>query len=209
MSAGEEASAGAHVLQRLRTATAAQHAHVEATLDLLDPHLTVARLCAALGRLHGFWVATETRLDDWAARDRATATALDWPHRRRAHLFAADLESLGSTAVAVIPALPPVLGTDDALGRLYVLEGSSLGGRFIDRHLASLPAFAGARLRAFSPYGDDTGRMWHAFRAVVRRRAAEGGEPDRIVRSAVATFGALAAWCSEDATEDFPAELPA
>ena len=209
MSAGAQAPRDADVLHRLRTATADEHARVEAALDLLDPGLTRARLSTALERLHGFWLAAEDRLDAWAVREPAAATAVDWPRRRRAHLFAADLEFLGHPAAARTPALPPVPGTDEALGRLYVLEGSSLGGRFIDRHLATLPAFAGVRLRAFSPYGEATGQMWHAFRAVVRRRVDAGGDPDRMVRAAVTTFGALAAWCSEDATEDFPAELPA
>lgn len=206
MNEAGEASAGASVLQRLRTATADEHARVEATLDLLDPGLAPARLCSALQRLHGFWLAAEVRLDAWAARDPATARAVEWPRRRRAHLFAADLEAFGSSGAAPVPSLHPVLGTDDALGRLYVLEGSSLGGQFIDRHLATLPALAGVRLRAFSPYGDATGRMWHAFRTVVRRRVSEDGDADRIVRAAVATFGALAAWCSEGATDR---EVPA
>lgn len=187
----------ADVLQPLRTATSADHARVEAALDLLDPALTPAGLSAALDALHGFWRAAEAGLDAWALRESASAAAVAWPRRRRAHLFAADLESLGAAPARATPSLPSVLGTDDALGRLYVLEGSTLGGRFIDRHLAVLPTFAGVQLRAFSPYGADTGRMWHAFRAVVRRRPAEGGDADRIVRAAVATFGALAAWCSD------------
>jgi heme oxygenase len=44
------------------------------------------------------------------------------------------------------------------------LEGSTLGGTFIDRHRTGLPELGDIRLRAFSPYGAESGAMWHAFR---------------------------------------------
>jgi heme oxygenase len=96
-----------------------------------------------------------------------------------------------------VPDLPAVEDTDQALGRLYVLEGSTLGGTFISRHLATLPTLGpNVRLGAFSPYGAETGAMWHAFRRVTRDRVAAGGDAGRVVGAARATFSALAAWCA-------------
>ena len=186
---------GDDVLRRLRLGTAEEHEQVERTLDLLDPALDRARLAAVLDRMHGFWVAAEAGLDRWAAGSAPDADAVDWPRRRRAGLFAADLRALGSAPTAGTPQLPPLVGTDQALGRLYVLEGSTLGGVFIDRHLASLPALADVRVAAFSPYGADTGAMWAAFRRVTRERVHAGGDATAMVESARATFGALATWC--------------
>jgi heme oxygenase len=183
------------VLRRLRTGTAAEHAAVERTLGLLDPELRPDRLGTVLTRLHGFWLAAEAGLDEWATDHLADAGAVGWASRRRAHLFHSDLRALGRPGAADVPVLPPVGGTDDALGRLYVLEGATLGGVFIDRHLAGLPRLAGVRLQAFSPYGTDTGAMWHAFRRATRDRVAAGGDAARIVAVARTTFGALAAWC--------------
>jgi heme oxygenase len=183
------------VLRRLRTDTAPEHAAVERALGLLDPDLATERLGAVLTRLHGFWTAAETGLDEWAARRPLDAAAVRWADRRRAHLFRSDLHGLGLPGSPDLPALPPVADTDQALGRLYVLEGATLGGVFIDRHLAGLPHLAGVRLRAFSPYGTDTGAMWHAFRRVTRNRVAAGGDPEVVIGSARRTFGALAAWC--------------
>jgi heme oxygenase len=196
MAAGGEALPrhGADVLRTLRAATAREHARVEAALDLMDPALDRRRLTDVLTRMHGFWRAAEDGLDTWAAGDPDDAAALDWPRRRRAALFAADLASLGAGPAAGTPALPPVDGTDEALGRMYVLEGSTLGGTFIDRHLATLPGLTTAgRLRAFSPYGEDTGAMWHAFRRVTRERTSDNG---RVVAAASTTFRVLAAWCA-------------
>jgi len=129
---------------------------------------------------------------------------LDLHHATIARLHAADdddafrrsrddLAALGADVDNEEPRLAEVAGTDDALGRMYVLEGSTLGGTFIDRHLATLPGLAPAgRLRAFSPYGPETGAMWHSFRSFTRERTAD---PGRVVAAAGETFRALVAWC--------------
>jgi heme oxygenase (biliverdin-IX-beta and delta-forming) len=197
---GSDATDDGDVLRRLRTETAAAHRSVEDALDLLSPQLTRTRLVDVLRRMHGFWRAAEAGLDGWALAEPADAERVQWSRRRRSPLFAADLAALGAGPDAVVPQLPPVPDTDAALGRLYVLEGSSLGGVFIDRHLATLPQLAGAgRLAAFSPYGERTGAMWHAFRTVTRARVAAGGDAGRLVGAARQTFGALAAWCGAPA----------
>jgi len=183
------------VLHDLRTTTAREHAAVEAALDLMAPALGRRRLADVLRLMHGFWLAAEAGLDDWADRFPDDAGALNWPRRRRARLFAADRAVLDDVAPPAVPDLAAVPGTDEALGRLYVLEGSTLGGVFIDRHLATLPALSGVRLRAFSPYGAETGAMWHAFRTATRDRVAAGGQAAAVVASARSTFTALAAWC--------------
>jgi heme oxygenase (biliverdin-IX-beta and delta-forming) len=183
------------VLRRLRTATAAAHDQVERALDLMAPELDRPRLVRAMGTLHGFWAAAEHGLDDWARDCPADADRLDWARRRRAGLYADDVRALGGIPGTARPPLPAVRDTDTAIGRLYVLEGATLGGTFIDRHLATLPALAGVRLRAFSPYGPRTGVMWHAYRAAAREHVATGGDADRVVAAARSTFGALTRWC--------------
>lgn len=189
---------GLDALRMLRTETAVEHRITERALNLLDPDLGRPRLAAVLDRLHRFWLAAETGLDDWAARFPVDATALSWSRRRRAGLFALDLRSLGAATspAAALPDLPGIPGTDEALGRLYVLEGSTLGGVLIDRHLAALPGLGDVRMRAFSPYGADTGALWHALRTATCARVAGGGDVATMVGSARATFAALAAWCS-------------
>ena len=182
------------VLLRLRTATAEDHERVERALALMDASLDRTRLVAAMRGLHAFWRAAEAGLDSWAARSPADADRLLWPTRRRADLYAADLRVLGSAPAEAAPPLPSVQGTDEALGRMYVLEGSTLGGAFIDRHLAGLPDLSGIRLRAFSPYGERTGRMWAAYRRATRDHVASGGDPDRVVDAACDTFAVLCDW---------------
>jgi heme oxygenase len=189
------------VLQVVRAATAVSHAAVEESLALTDAALDRSRMGAVLSRMYGFWVAGRAGLDAWASAEPDAASALDWERRRRrTALIAEDLASLGlspqDVAALPVPALPPVLGTGTALGRLYVLEGSTLGGVFIDRHLATL-ADGGdwPRITSFWPYGDDTGVMWRDFRAAVTAHVAVHGGDD-VLAGAVRTFGELAAWCA-------------
>jgi heme oxygenase len=195
---GDRVADDCDVLRRLRTETAPEHEAVEQSLDLLDAGLTAPRLAAVLARMHGFWLAAEAGLDSWAAAHPAAADGVRWADRRRAHLFARDLAALGAVPAGPVPtpSLTPVADTDAALGRLYVLEGSTLGGVFIDRHLATLPQLAGAGpLRAFSPYSERTGAMWHGFRTATRDHVAGGGDAGRVVAAARETFTALARWC--------------
>jgi heme oxygenase len=183
------------VLRMLRAGTATEHADLEASLNLLDPQLDRGRLTDVLARMHGFWRSAEAGLDAWAARCPLDADDVAWPRRRRAALFASDLAALGTPGTGTGPELPAPAGTDEAIGRLYVLEGSTLGGAFIDRHLATVPELSGLRLQAFSPYGPETGAMWHGFRRAARARVAAGGDAATMVTAARQTFGALAAWC--------------
>jgi heme oxygenase (biliverdin-IX-beta and delta-forming) len=189
------------VLRMLRSGTAAEHADLERSLALLDPALDRTQLTRVLERMHGFWQSAEAGLDAWAARFPADARSVSWQHRRRAGLFAADLATLGAPGADGGPDLAPPAGTDEAMGRLYVLEGSTLGGAFIDRHLATVPELAGLRLRAFSPYGPETGAMWHGFRRAARGRVAAGGDAGTMVAAARQTFGALAVWCRPAAAD--------
>lgn len=179
----------------LRSGTAPEHADLERSLDLLDPDLDRGRLTDVLARMHGFWKSAESGLDTWAARFPADAGQVSWERRRRAGLFETDLATLGAAGADVGPHLPAPTGTDEAMGRLYVLEGSTLGGALIDRHLATVPDLRGLRLRAFSPYGPETGAMWHEFRRAARDRVAAGGDAATMVAAARQTFGALARWC--------------
>jgi heme oxygenase (biliverdin-IX-beta and delta-forming) len=190
------------IAQRLRLHTAAAHSRVEDGLALLDPAVTPARLRAVLERFHGFWNATEPVLDRWAATSPAAAHALDWPRRRRTDSLAADLHRLGATAadVATVPVAAPVFaqaGTAEALGWLYVSEGSALGGVLISRHLRtceSLVDVVPPALLTFAPYPSGPAPMWRSYLAYVQEFAAQEDGAAAVLAAATATFDALADW---------------
>jgi heme oxygenase len=79
------------------------------------------------------------------------------------------------------------------LGSFYVLEGSTLGGQLITRHLSSADWLPAQGLRYFNPYGSRTGEMWRSFRRWLESQAQHHAAND-IVAGARATFVVLQKW---------------
>jgi heme oxygenase len=188
------------VVHSLRQRTSAVHARVESQLELLDPDLSVDRLASVIRRFYGFWAVGEYAIDSWSATHPEAAIRMEWPRRRRSHLFATDLELLGSRreAVEIVPRSSPVFTEIDSAqvyGWLYVTEGSTLGGAIIDRHLQSLPNLAGLQLRSFTPYAEGAGPMWFRYRSALERFAGGNVElADHVAEAAVATFESFESW---------------
>lgn len=122
---------------------------------------------------------------------------IDFEARRKVGWLIADLVDLGHPPAALeyladFGRAPSPATPEEAIGVLYVLEGSSLGGQVILRRLGPAlgigPLWAG---RFFNGYGQATGAMWRTF---VARLNAFGADPcaARVIEaSALATFTAF------------------
>ena len=179
------------MLAHLRAATRPAHDRLEGSLGLLDEWLDQDAYKQVLERFYGFWRGWEPQvaalLQDGAFLEP----------RRRTHLLRADLAALGSSAcaVAALPACPPPLLRDaaGALGSLYVMEGSTLGGRVIQRNVERRLGLDGRSGCAyFAGYGASTGAMWRSF--LLRLDQAPAADAERIAAGATATFERLAGW---------------
>lgn len=117
----------------LRKETRSLHVAVEDAFALDDRLADRGRYAALLWALRGFYPAAEVALVDVAGW-QTLSPPIDVHARRRAGLLDADLLLLGQLSVepATAPDRPVVaLTLARALGSLYVLEGSALGGRII------------------------------------------------------------------------------
>jgi len=182
------------MLAALKDATAAVHARVEAAMPSLAEMATPAGYAAALRALHGFHAAWEPAI--WAALSGADATALAAHSARKLPLLAADLGALGVTPADLRAPGADALRGDPAgaLGALYVLEGASLGGRVILRHVAGPAGMAPGRGASyFHGYGGETGSHWKAFGQALERAARAHPAAD-VIAGAEACFGALERW---------------
>lgn len=191
--------AAKHVLAALREQTRDEHQAIEQTLGLMSETLTLQAYRRTLERFHGFWQPLEARLQQ---RVELREIGLDPAERAKAPLLARDLRVLDVGNPAVLPLcreVPLVASTAAALGCMYVLEGASLGGQIISRHL-------GARLGItresgglfFHGYGERTGEMWRAFGAAVSSFAVTTEARDEMVHEAIGTFRLLRRWCERD-----------
>lgn len=179
-------------LAHVRARTRELHERAEALVDL-STLCTAERYRTLLSLFLGFHGPLERRL----ARVDLRAVGLDLDARLKAPLLEADLRCLGVDP-GQVPAcddLPGLPALPEALGCLYVLEGSTLGGQVISRHLRKtmgiVPGHGGS---FFASDGRDVGAMWRDF-----CRALEvgcPGEPEaiRAAESAVLTFSSFNHW---------------
>jgi heme oxygenase len=174
--------------ETLRVATADIHARLHlhtgfaaiqnGTIDLVDYRTLLARL-------YGFHLSFEVAVG--MANDRSA-----W--------LKDDLAAvgIGSATLAIIPrctALTEFATPGRRFGALYVIEGSTLGGRHLARHLDSLLGVDGsAGRRFFLGRGPDTNAAWNAFLAQMSSAQSATADRGEIVDAAVLTFGIFQEW---------------
>jgi heme oxygenase len=189
--------ARAVILQRLKQATLARHAALESRSVLLDPGLSRAAYRACLGRFFGYYAPLEQRLLRSQGWHRV---GLAYGDRHKTPQLSQDLTALGLTAVelAQMPrccALPDLRTAARLFGCLYVIEGATLGGQIVTRHLHAClgltPRSGGA---FFSGYAERTGSHWKAFGVHLCAFAEDSGHEDEIVSAANDTFETLDRW---------------
>lgn len=117
---------------------------------------------------------------------------LDMARRSRLTQIDADLAALGQATLGQAVSqqfehLAP-LSLGQALGWLYVVEGSSLGGHVILRKLANTGVDK-VGLSFLDPYGAEVGVRWREVMAVLDREVASGrADPDDVLDGALAAF---------------------
>lgn len=153
--------------------------------------LTRAEYAACLQRMHGIVSAWETQ---------ASRIAPDWLRpllaaRRRTALLEDDLGWLGlAIPIDAHPTLPEMNDGASLFGTMYVMEGSTLGGQLIARHVERVLGLGEGRGNTFfRGHGDRTGPLWKEFCEVLRTRVPES-ETKAVVRAAKAMFATFGVW---------------
>jgi heme oxygenase len=183
------------LLIRLKTETAACHARLENALDLMRGSWLRDDYIALLEGFYGYVAPWE----DEAAACMPAHLRPFFDGRRKAALLASDIAFLTGDAprLASLPAaqnLPALDTVAQLLGSMYVMEGSTLGGRFIASHVAKVFGFeTGFGNAYFDGYGEHTGSMWNAFRDLASATVPPG-QHDAAVAAAIETFDGLHAW---------------
>lgn len=169
----------------LRDACGAIHERLDARLSRVDFD-DRASYADMLARLSGPVSAVEGAL----TAGIAPALFPNWAGRMRAHRLRADLDALGGGFRQRYAA--PIESEAEALGALYVLEGSQLGGRVLARLAGESrdPAVRGAR-RYFTHGAAPI--LWREFLATLEASSAAAAERERMIGAALATFTAFEA----------------
>lgn len=176
------------IMTKLKESTRGQHEALESVVDVMNRSLTSEGYKSLLVKFYRFYSAIEPRLPDGEMLE----AGLDIRPRLKTQLLEADLKYLGVAPSSTSPwaGIPKTRNAAEAFGAIYVMEGATLGGQVITRHLTQhlglTPEQGGA---FFNSYGREVGPMWKAFGAAVTAYSEKHPETDDvIVRSAGETF---------------------
>ncbi len=178
--------------QRLRAETAEAHAKLEAVVGFDIHRPSVATATLMLENFHRVLQTLEPAM--------MALLPMRLRDRRRLPLLRADLATLGRSVDSELagsskPALPQ--SEAEALGALYVMEGSTLGGKMISKSLRKCADWPLKGASYFNPYGDRTGVMWAAFQDELE--AVPISQADGVIRGANQTFATLETALAQEA----------
>ncbi|KQS24820.1 biliverdin-producing heme oxygenase [Dyadobacter sp. Leaf189] len=186
-------------IKNLRIETAESHQILEnnqLSKTLLDPAVTLSDYQAYLSKIYGITLACELQIFP-VLKDILP----DWNSRYKSALIVKDLSRTGMSDDQIRD-LPihqfDCSGTPEAMGIMYVMEGSTLGGKIIYKHVHNklgLDPESGAAY--FWGYGDQTGSMWKSFVSLLAQYAAGSKSSATIIDSAKKTFTVINSWLSD------------
>lgn len=192
---GLHAERASSLRESLRHSTRAAHARLDRALGLMSPSVTREGYVAYLGGMWSFHAPLEAKLQ---ASEGLAAHVTDLRARRRAHLASDDLRALGADPsrypLATPDALPRTADAGEAAGALYVLEGSTLGGRFLAAKLGARLGLEAETRRYLEGYGAETDAMWRRLVAQLDGAPWSAAEREGAARAAEETFSMLHGW---------------
>jgi heme oxygenase len=164
-----------------------------------EKSLTLTQYISILQKFYGFFYPMEEDIARFAIEQYLP----DFSQRRKAELLKQDLESITHNKhlpLALCQDLPPVNNLAQAFGSLYVMEGSTLGGKMIYKVVKELLGLDQQNgLSFFYGYGADTGNKWKTFQQSLLNLTSEHTNiDDQIIESANHTFLQLKAWIESD-----------
>ena len=177
------------IMTKLKEATRDQHENLENTVDVMGEMFSLDNYKQLLTKFYRFYAAIEPKV---AENDLASA-GFDFESRRKTPMLEKDLAALGILdqvkSIPVWNGVPDVSTLSKAFGSIYVMEGATLGGQVITRHLRQnfdLTPENGAAF--FNSYGEKVGPMWKSFKETLDAYAETSGDEDEIIGTARETF---------------------
>lgn len=178
-------------IQNLRAATADSHKQLELnnlSLALLSDNVTEGIYCNYLIKLYSFVKGFEEIIFPLLPHH-----FLNLSHRKKAHFIYEDLNIYNITnenckilkEILFKETYPDIF---TSAGGLYVLEGSTLGGQIIVKHLQKKLAPGFTKSAYFSAYQHKTGSMWKEFLQQLTSLPKSDIEEQQIIEGATKTF---------------------
>ena len=185
------------VLAELRAGTHTLHVALEQRLPFFSDSLDLPFYRRLLAAYFGFYQAIEHELQ----RSASVPPGFDLHARLKAPALEQDLQALGINpkALALCPMLPALNSQARVLGVLYVLEGATLGGNVLRKHVAEHLALEAHNGCAFLYiYGEATGRNWKSFMDFLSAVPLDAQARNAAVEAACSTFSCFEQWLERE-----------
>ena len=183
---------------KLKEATKQNHQQLEKTLVGKLKAIRSANEYAALLKLfYGYFGGLEQKIN----RVIDAEFLPDHTERRKTKAIADDLLSLQSDIPekAAGDALPVIENQLQALGALYVVEGSTLGGKIISKMMQQQLNLGDKGISFFAGYGNRTEQMWDVFKLTLNKHAETPARQAEVIAAANETFLKFGEWFSRAA----------
>ncbi|MFT4521214.1 MAG: heme oxygenase [Bacteroidia bacterium] len=177
-----------NVRDRLKTETATQHAHTESFSygkEIMSRTLNTSQYQELLIANYLYIKAWE---DQWASLSFDVPESMNLQARRKSTWLVNDLKALGLD-VSKLPVftIASVSSYAAFLGRMYVIEGSTMGGAVISKQLALNEHLTGYNFQFYGAYGPELLPMWRSFLAHLDAIATED-DSDETIAAAKESF---------------------
>lgn len=182
----------ASFLKELRERTDANHKALEQnpySERLMSPDVTIEDYKIYLEKMYGIIMPFERDI-----QPKLSHIVTDMANRQKHHLLLNDLKMLNSNTENIPQYHFSTANEAAALGSMYVLEGSTMGGMVIQKHMSKLDV----PVQYFASYGSNTAMMWRTFIDALTTYAVTHNKQEEIIDSAVATFKTMDNWLSGD-----------
>jgi heme oxygenase (biliverdin-IX-beta and delta-forming) len=183
----------------LREATDWHHRRIEGSprmTSLMSGSLDDREYAEHLVDLHAFFHSFEAAVLD---QHPDVSARFSYDRRLKTPLIEKDLHALGCSLPAESQHfLWQLDSVEDAIGFLYVVEGATLGGRFVARHVENTAGVSPDATNYFRSYGSERGVYWNAFKenaqALFEERMLDA---DAVVDAAIEMFECLEGWMND------------
>ncbi|HEX8546268.1 MAG TPA: biliverdin-producing heme oxygenase [Cytophagaceae bacterium] len=185
------------ILDRLKNDTVYNHKLLESNVllsTLMTDQLTVDIYKKILSKFFTYFLPIEEKITPFL---QDNAFIPDFTRRRKAILLTDDLHhyKIAENTLEFCQLLPEIKNVSQAMGALYVLEGSSLGGRFISKKVnETIGATPEGGAKFYHGYGAETGSYWKKFCEYLLSYASNVSDQSEIVETANSTFLKLNSW---------------
>lgn len=167
----------------LRRSTAQSHHSLEIKMNAVDLLKSADTRIDLVQRYYLFHSQAEAALMPHLTE----VENLHFVRRCRSQLIGSNLKALGREPQSIENQTFNVENRAQALGALYVLEGSTLGGRTILKSLVG-QATSTEGLSFLDPYGHQTSEYWRSFLFVLARETETEDTKVEAVSGALAAF---------------------